>query len=474
MNYNMTLKAKTKTSCMKVKRCVLKLKILFFSSVDEEDRLAGGYNTYKAQVSLNYDGNITWLNPAIFKSVCQIDVTYFPFDDQTCELKFGSWSYDSKRIDVYPRPNMGLNQNYIVNGEWKLLKIAAKRNAKKYVCCPNEFVDVTVKFTIQRESIDYILKLIIPCTLISSMIFLGFILPPESGERIGLSITVLLAMTVFQQFTSEIMPSYGFPLLGQYYFATIIQIGLSLLVTTTNLNFYHRNKSRMPKLLRKVINEWLYRLVFPYRCQEGLKPRERKCRSCFVAERRGSEAFSDCFKQDCDTDLSSTKEDQYHLKSEFSTCDPWVRMEDYKKQEPTNNELCKQNLLTNQNHGRNEKIYFKIEELSTRQNENTSQNHLQVQDCSENLRGDPKARRGSPCIDRTDQLLRRASFMSTGLQNSLVMATMDITEEQVEHHEEWMKAARVLDRLFLILSIVSSCITVLAIFLRAPRFANPG
>jgi nicotinic acetylcholine receptor len=29
-----------------------------------------------------------------FRSTCQIDITYFPFDDQICKLKIGSWLYD--------------------------------------------------------------------------------------------------------------------------------------------------------------------------------------------------------------------------------------------------------------------------------------------------------------------------------------------------------------------------------------------
>lgn len=376
---------------------------------------------------------------------------------------------------MYAKPNyVGLNQNYIANGEWKLLKIAARRNTKKYVCCPNEFVDVAVTFTIRRESIDYILKLIIPCALISSMIFLGFILPPESGERIGLSITVLLAMTVFQQFTSEIMPSYGFPLLGQYYFATIIQIGLSLLVTTTNLNFYHRSKSRMPKVLRKVINEWLYCIVFPYK--KDRRQLGEVCKNCLVVPRDRCESSSDRSKLDSETELSPDNED-FHLKYELSDNDPWIRMEDYKKHEEQKiSGLCRESLLQDENETYDKsKISFKIENPGSDEiGQDISANHLQVKTCSgsEHLLGEPQLQRGSPRIDRND-LIRRASFMSTGLPNSLMMAAMDITDEQVQHQEEWMKAARVLDRLFLILSILSGVITLLAIFLRAPRFANP-
>ena len=38
----------------------------------------------------------------MFKSSCPIDITWFPFDDQSCEMKFGSWTYNGFKVT---RPN---------------------------------------------------------------------------------------------------------------------------------------------------------------------------------------------------------------------------------------------------------------------------------------------------------------------------------------------------------------------------------
>lgn len=37
----------------------------------------------------------------IFKSTCKIDITWFPFDDQRCEMKFGSWTYDGFQVSPF-------------------------------------------------------------------------------------------------------------------------------------------------------------------------------------------------------------------------------------------------------------------------------------------------------------------------------------------------------------------------------------
>lgn len=50
------------------------------------------------KANLRYDGEVVWVPPAIYKSSCEMNVLYFPFDEQNCLLKFGSWTYNGLQV----------------------------------------------------------------------------------------------------------------------------------------------------------------------------------------------------------------------------------------------------------------------------------------------------------------------------------------------------------------------------------------
>lgn len=54
--------------------------------------------TYQTNVVVKHNGSCLYVPPGIFKSTCKIDITWFPFDDQHCEMKFGSWTYDGNQV----------------------------------------------------------------------------------------------------------------------------------------------------------------------------------------------------------------------------------------------------------------------------------------------------------------------------------------------------------------------------------------
>ncbi|CAL8269815.1 unnamed protein product [Gadus morhua 'NCC'] len=227
--------------------------ILLYNSADERFDA-----TFHTNVLVNSSGACQYIPPGILKSTCYIDVRWFPFDVQKCDLKFGSWTHNGWLLDLQM---MDVDiSTYIPNGEWDLVGVPAKRNELYYECCKEPYPDVTFTVTMRRRTLYYGLNLLIPCVLISGLALLVFLLPADSGEKISLGITVLLSLTVFMLLVAEIMPatSDSVPLIAQYFASTMMIVGLSVVVTVLVLQFHHHDPhgGKMPKLVRIILLNW--------------------------------------------------------------------------------------------------------------------------------------------------------------------------------------------------------------------------
>ncbi|XP_014601252.1 neuronal acetylcholine receptor subunit alpha-7-like isoform X1 [Polistes fuscatus] len=229
--------------------------VLMYNSADE-----GFDGTYPTNVVVKNNGTCLYVPPGIFKSTCKIDITWFPFDDQRCEMKFGSWTYDGFQLDLQLQDESGGDiSSFITNGEWDLLGVPGKRNEIYYNCCPEPYIDITFVVIIRRRTLYYFFNLIVPCVLIASMAVLGFTLPPDSGEKLSLGVTILLSLTVFLNMVAETMPatSDAVPLLGTYFNCIMFMVASSVVSTILILNYHHRNSDTHE------MSEWV-RILFLY------------------------------------------------------------------------------------------------------------------------------------------------------------------------------------------------------------------
>ncbi|XP_022258640.1 neuronal acetylcholine receptor subunit alpha-7-like isoform X4 [Limulus polyphemus] len=230
--------------------------VLMYNSADERID-----STFPTNVVVQHNGSCSYIPPGIFKSTCKIDITWFPFDDQKCVMKFGSWTYDGNALDLLLPSEEADLSTYIDNGEWDLRGFPGVRNLIYYTCCPEPYVDITFTLHIRRRTLYYGFNLIIPCVLISSMALLGFALPPDSGEKLTLGVTILLSLTVFLLLVAETMPptSDAVPLIGTYFACTMVMVAFSVVMTVVVLNYHHRNSDthEMPQCIKSLFLVWL-------------------------------------------------------------------------------------------------------------------------------------------------------------------------------------------------------------------------
>uniref|UniRef100_A0A7E4V3N5 Uncharacterized protein n=1 Tax=Panagrellus redivivus TaxID=6233 RepID=A0A7E4V3N5_PANRE len=236
--------------------------ILLYNSADENFD-----TTYKSNQIVYNSGEVMWIPPGILKFTCPMVITWFPFDDQICDLKFGSWTYNGHTLDLQIDSDNPLSphqmdlSDYVTNGEWGLVATPAKREEKIFECCPEPYYYIVFSMHIRRRTLFYWFNLIIPSLLISVMTIFSFCFPPDAGEKMTLEITILLSVCFFLSMVGEMTPatSDAVPLIGIFFSTCMLVIAASVIFTVVILNLHFRAADThiMAPLLRKVLLEWM-------------------------------------------------------------------------------------------------------------------------------------------------------------------------------------------------------------------------
>ncbi|GFR58850.1 neuronal acetylcholine receptor subunit alpha-7 [Elysia marginata] len=186
---------------------------------------------------ISSNGDVLWIPQAVFRSSCYIDIEHFPFDEQSCKLKFGSWTYDGSKLDLVFHYNEveGFEMtNYIPSNEWDIVNSSAWRNVISYECCPEPYVDLQFRLVLRRKVAFYNYILILPCVLLSSLTLVLFWLPPESPAKMQL---------------------------GAYYCLNMILITLSTLLSVVIVNLYfHGPGTKVPRFFRRLMLDFFARV----------------------------------------------------------------------------------------------------------------------------------------------------------------------------------------------------------------------
>ncbi|XP_078575419.1 ligand-gated ion channel 4-like isoform X2 [Branchiostoma floridae x Branchiostoma japonicum] len=171
-----------------------------------------------ADVVVDSDGNVTWLQPGIFRSACDMDVSLFPFDEQTCELHFGSWVHPTSRINI--TPGKVDTSEYQENEQFMLAKSEIHGEVRTFNGNNGNVSYSLVKVLIhlKRRCDYYKFNMIQPWAILMALNIAAFYIPTDCGERLGFTITILLSLILFQEVVAQQLPhtSTTTPLLCKY------------------------------------------------------------------------------------------------------------------------------------------------------------------------------------------------------------------------------------------------------------------
>ncbi|KAK3581066.1 hypothetical protein CHS0354_033852 [Potamilus streckersoni] len=133
------------------------------------------------KINLDSNGQLIWEPGIVMQTICEISITKYPFDKQHCSLRRnkvdttgyypnGEWDITDTEVRLYSPEDGSYNSGEILPGAEAVIKL-------------------------RRKPIFYILSTILPIAMLSVLNLLVFLLPPNTGEKITLAVTVLLSFT---------------------------------------------------------------------------------------------------------------------------------------------------------------------------------------------------------------------------------------------------------------------------------------
>ncbi|KAJ8318350.1 hypothetical protein KUTeg_003441 [Tegillarca granosa] len=209
-----------------------------------------GANDVKIRVSPS--GETTWRLAEFLETSCSADITFYPFDVQICRIDLVQLGYYYEDLVLTPMLTKIGTEFYEENGIWE---IKSTNVSATYF---NTLHYITFEFVLKRRSGFFIVNMLLPILMMGFLNLFVFILPAESGERVGYSITLLLSISVFLTLISDTLPPTSqpqMPILSFILMSDLVMSSLTMCCTIVGLRFYHNEEDKViPRYLQTFVN----------------------------------------------------------------------------------------------------------------------------------------------------------------------------------------------------------------------------
>ncbi|XP_066275104.1 neuronal acetylcholine receptor subunit alpha-10-like [Branchiostoma lanceolatum] len=205
------------------------------------------------QVRLHDNGTVICRGQTILLSGCQVDVFAFPFDSQSCPLRFGSWLYG---WDELRWENLSFTAEMQKEDDWDLWGFPVKHERVTHIEWREPHSELTVWLLLRRKPFFKVVELILPCALLQVLAFIGMLLPSAMPVRVQYNVTIFLVLILFLYSVEAELPgnTAHVPLIDIWFHNAMGLVGLSILFTVLVLRVHHRPPSApVPTLVRRLL-----------------------------------------------------------------------------------------------------------------------------------------------------------------------------------------------------------------------------
>nr|XP_008524207.1 PREDICTED: 5-hydroxytryptamine receptor 3E isoform X1 [Equus przewalskii] len=219
---------------------------IFITEFMDVDKTPKGLKAY-----ISNEGRITYKKPMKVVSICNLDVFYFPFDQQNCTLTFSSLLHTvdymllgmEKEVWEMAQTSRDIVQT---RGEWELLGIY--KATSKMSVGTSQYDQILFYVAIRRRPSLYVINLLVPSGFLVAIDALSFYIPAENESRAPFKMTLLLGYNVFLLMMNDLLPTSGTPLISVYFALCLSLMVVSLLETIFMTHLLHLATTQPPPM----------------------------------------------------------------------------------------------------------------------------------------------------------------------------------------------------------------------------------
>ncbi|KAK2146132.1 hypothetical protein LSH36_630g01064 [Paralvinella palmiformis] len=170
-------------------------------------------------LTVRHNGRCRWQPGGNFAFTCALDMNYYPFDEQSCTMEIETWFYTADKVHLKKSLSEFGLETYLQHGEWTVIGTEVSQTDRVYGYYKNEaFPEVYFTIHLRRKYTFYFMYIFLPCIMLSFVLLMVFVLPAESGEKISLGVSIMVAFSLFLLIVAEQVPdtSDAVPIVGSY------------------------------------------------------------------------------------------------------------------------------------------------------------------------------------------------------------------------------------------------------------------
>ncbi|KAK6187534.1 hypothetical protein SNE40_005536 [Patella caerulea] len=191
------------------------------------------------KLSVYNNGTVIWYIGRTSETRCDMNLEKFPFDTQTCSINLAHWASTVSEVKLSKKE---ISSQLKTCGTWNLEQLLAK---EEFMDDAHQYQQLILQISLSRYPLFYVLTIILPICLLAVLNPVVFLVPAESGEKISVPVSILLAYSVILSALSELLPevSDNISILGVYVCTMLCLKVVSVVASVGAVSLYHRSGS---------------------------------------------------------------------------------------------------------------------------------------------------------------------------------------------------------------------------------------